>query len=381
MTARHAKHIAVIGAGFAGALTARTLTRAGHRVQVFDKSRGAGGRLATRRMAWVDPAGQEVVTRMDHGAPGVVARSAGFQAFLDAAVQAGWMATWEPVLSPRSRTLPAGQRLHVAMPDQPEPSRRLLDGLPCAWGQPVDALHRTPTGWRVSAGGVLHGAGLGAGYDAVVLAIPPAQAAPLIAPHRADWSTQAASVPMQPCWTLMGVADLRGSGALRSPEWALSRPASGPLAWLMRNDARPGRTCTPGQAQWVAHARADWSAHHLESTPEEVLPLLQAALAAQLGQPVQWLHATVHRWRYAQPPADLPASSCWWDASLALGVCGDFLGGGEDAVAAEGVERAWRSARALGAAMAASSASTIGWGSALAATSRPMPLSRPMALA
>jgi len=43
-----AQHFAVIGAGMAGVACARTLVQAGHRVTVFEKSRGAGGRMATR---------------------------------------------------------------------------------------------------------------------------------------------------------------------------------------------------------------------------------------------------------------------------------------------------------------------------------------------
>ena len=42
------KHFAIIGAGMAGISAARTLVQAGHRVSVFEKSRGAGGRMATR---------------------------------------------------------------------------------------------------------------------------------------------------------------------------------------------------------------------------------------------------------------------------------------------------------------------------------------------
>nr|MBP8061530.1 FAD-dependent oxidoreductase [Polaromonas sp.] len=43
------RHIAVVGAGIAGIACARTLMQAGHQVTVFEKSRGAGGRMATRR--------------------------------------------------------------------------------------------------------------------------------------------------------------------------------------------------------------------------------------------------------------------------------------------------------------------------------------------
>ena len=57
--------VAVIGAGPAGAICARTLANHGVPVTVFDKGRGAGGRLSTRR---ADDA------RFDHGAQFLTAR-------------------------------------------------------------------------------------------------------------------------------------------------------------------------------------------------------------------------------------------------------------------------------------------------------------------
>lgn len=41
--------IAVIGAGVSGALCAQALAQAGAQVELFDKARGPGGRMATRR--------------------------------------------------------------------------------------------------------------------------------------------------------------------------------------------------------------------------------------------------------------------------------------------------------------------------------------------
>ncbi len=48
--------IAVIGAGIAGLVCAQQLSQAGYSVLVVEKSRGLGGRLATRRLhgTWAD---------------------------------------------------------------------------------------------------------------------------------------------------------------------------------------------------------------------------------------------------------------------------------------------------------------------------------------
>jgi predicted NAD/FAD-dependent oxidoreductase len=175
-------------------------------------------------------------------------------------------------------------------------------------------------------------------FDAVVLALPPAQAAPLLAPHRSDWAQRASLALMQPCWTLMGVA--------RHPaedlHWDVGRPDQGPLAWVIRNDARPGRESPADEAHWVVHARTGWSRQHLEQPADWVQARMQAAMQDWIGAPVEWQHAVVHRWRYAVPQASsvAPVQPCWWDEARGLGVCGDFFGG-------TGVEAAWQSARAL----------------------------------
>ena len=342
MSIGQAKKIAVVGTGFAGAACARALSLAGHAVHVFDKARGPGGRLATRRVEWVDRRGQACTTRLDHGAVGITARSAAFGAFVEQGVHAGWLAEWTPALAAGSLPLEGDARLYLPLPGMSALCRHLLDGMAATWSFAVDKLHKGPQGWQVEARGERHGAP----FDAVVLALPPAQAAPLLAPHRRDWARHASVAPMQPCWTLMGIADVSKDAVEAAQCWNLARPSTGPLAWVIRNDARPGRERLPGQAHWVVHARAGWSRRHLEQPAAWVQQQMQAALAECLGRAVDWLHCEVHRWRYAAPQALTlaPDESYWWDAAQGLGVCGDFLGGC-------GVEGAWLSAQSLSAAL------------------------------
>lgn len=328
---------AVVGAGLAGASCARWLADAGWQVQVFDKARGPGGRLATRRMAWTTPDGQERVTRLDHGAADFGARGPAFQRALLQAQAAGWCRRWQPrPSSPLAEVTPRwlGQ---AGMPDW---CRGLLDGLSTRWSCPVDTLGRGLHGWWLES----EGQRVADGLDAVVLALPPAQAAPLLAPWRPDWAGAAAAVPMLPCWTVMGVSS---ELAAEAPGGALACPPAGPLARVLRQDARPGREQRVGEAHWVLQATPTWSQLHLEEPPETVLPALQTALAEWLGEPVFWRSAVAHRWRYAVPALPPAGASHWWDGELALGVCGDFLGGAQLPAGVEPVERAWSSARDL----------------------------------
>ena len=341
--------VAVVGAGVAGAACARALCDAGHSVRVFDKSCDAGGRLATRRELWVDALGQGRSTRFDHGAPGFDARSAAFRNFTADALRAGWLKAWLPLFDSRGLGSANPGPTLVPVPDMPTLCRQVLRGIDVAWASPVQRLQRGPLGWS------LHGADgvLSEGFDAVVLALPPAQAGQLLAVHQPGWARHAALALMQPCWTLMGVA----TAPQAAIDWHVARPPGGPLFTVQRNECRPGRERREGEAHWVLHARAAWSRLHLAQSAAWVQDQLQAALADWLGEVVHWHYAVTHRWRYAMPlpGAGDPVGRCWWDPASGLGVCGDFLGGG-------GVEAAWLSAHALAVEMLAGTGAGTGTG-------------------
>jgi len=67
--------IGIIGAGIAGLTAGRHLAKAGHEVTILEKSKGLGGRMATRY------AGKDLSYKMDHGVSWFEARSPEFQSF------------------------------------------------------------------------------------------------------------------------------------------------------------------------------------------------------------------------------------------------------------------------------------------------------------
>lgn len=338
--------VAVIGAGVAGSACAAALQRAGLRVTVFDKSRGVGGRMAMRRLVWQDAAGAECVAEVDHGAQHFSARHPAFTALIGRAVDAGVARPWQPRVHagwPGATVL----RSFVPQPAMPALCRHLLGALPLRTGHEVRQLTHQRHGWRLTgADGVLLGP-----FDQVVLAMPPAQAAVLLAPHHEAWAGALADLRMHACWTLMAATD-----DVDWP-WDAAEPEHGPLAWIARNDRKPGRAAPTGIATWVAHATPQWSAPRLDpGDPRSIVDELQHALGAAVcaGRALRWHHASVHRWRYAvavQERAD--GAPPWWDATRGLGVCGDFLGAGD-------VEAAWRSGHELAAAIAAAPAPVPG---------------------
>ena len=338
--------VAVIGSGLAGAACAAGLRSAGAQVTLFEKSRNVGGRMATRRAGWVSADGAEQSATFDHGAQCFTPVRPRFKAVMARAVKAGSASAWHPRLH-AAWPVAAGP-CFVATPTMPALCSHMLAGATVHLNRTVRRLQRAADGaWYV----VADGAPLAGPFDHVALAIPPAQAAVLLAGHQDSWADTLMAKRMEPCWTLMVASD-----EVDWP-WDATEPARGPLASVLRNDRVPGRTAPPGLALWTAHATAEWSAAHLEDDAQAVCAELQSALRAQLPrarngrQQTRFHHAAVHRWRYAGPAVDCDDSfdgdEWWWDEALGLGVCGDFLAGG-------GIEAAWHSGDELADGMAAS---------------------------
>jgi predicted NAD/FAD-dependent oxidoreductase len=323
--------VAVIGAGIAGLSCATALQQAGCLVHLFDKSRGSGGRMSTRRADdW----------QCDHGAQYFTARDSDFREEVARWQQAGAAAPWDARLqvidADGTRPLASTLQRFVGTPRMSSPAALLAQSLDFTTGCTIAQLRRTDDGrWRLRSNE--HG-DLEPHFDAVMLALPSPQVAALLQAS----SLQAAPLPQLPalaelalgaamtgCWTLM----LRFDVAPDLP-FDAAFINHGPLRWVCRNNSKPGRS---GQETWLLHASPEWSSDHLEQDADTVAVLLLQAFAQVSGPaPDAW---TAHRWRYAQPQPALHRG-CVWDADIALGLCGDWLNGGK-------VEGAWLSGRAL----------------------------------
>lgn len=327
--------IAVIGTGIAGAACAARLLGAGFDVSAYDKAPDVGGRMAARQAEWTDSSGVAQRVVFDHGAPHFSAESPRFRAVLGRAEALGYVARWEQSVY---ADFPAASRRTVVVgtPDMTRLCRHLLNGVPLQLGHAVRRLQRGAAGWELA----LEGLAAEGPFDRVVLALPPAQSAMLMAGHQDDQAHALDAVGMTPCWTLMAVTD-----DFDWP-WDAAAPEQGPLAWVVRQDRAPGRRAPPGIAQWVAHATPAWSADHLDDDPAAVADELCAALRQLVpsGRPA-WHHVSAYRWQHAYPEHETPSGiECGWNEALGIGVCGDFFGGGS-------VEAAWCSGDAVAAAV------------------------------
>ena len=298
--------ILVVGAGIAGLRAARTLTQAGADVLVLEKSRGFGGRAATKRVH---------ETRVDHGAQYFTAKDARFQAQVDAWLQQGALKVWTKGFHTLTREVlrpPEEGHPRYAFPNGMNSMGKLLaEGLNVQRSAKVVEMSRAAARWTVSLED-------GTRYTAerVLLGVPAPQALELSAPHISTQTHERLSrVEFAPCLALMAGYDQP------APEWSgvTVEDETKPLSWLADDT---GKHASGNPTVLVLHANPAFSRKYLE-TPEAAVPeMLPVAASLGFADP-SWTQ--LHRWRYAKVTA--PYGEPYLKEDDTLFFCGDWCGG------------------------------------------------------
>jgi renalase len=311
--------IAIIGAGIAGLSAAGALVQAGHRVHVFEKGKGPGGRMASKR----SDAGS-----LDMGAQYFTARDRRFVAQLQQWQAQGCAAEWAPLLyhanAGHLSPSPDEQTRWVGQPRMSAITRAMAQDLPATYSCRVAEVFRGKDYWHLlDAEGSSHGP-----FSHVICALPAPQATGLLAAVP-KLAAVAAGVKMDPTWSVaLGFTiplDTRLQGCFVQDS---------PLDWVACNRSKPGRDSALDT--WVLHATSEWSRQHIDFSREAVVERLQGAFAELMGCTVPApSFSLAHRWLYARP-----ASHHQWgalaDADLGIYACGDWCLSGR-------VEGAWLS--------------------------------------
>ena len=190
----------IVGAGMAGLTAASTLRARGWDVTVLDKGRGAGGRMATRRMG---------EARLDHGAQFFTVREPAFREAVDDWERRGWVRVWFEE-SGHQRYC-AGQGLNGL-------AKKLAEGLDVRTGTLVKQVEAAGRGWKAvtDAGGEFNG-------DALILTPPAPQTLALLGECVAELHGELRAIEYDPCFALL----LTGDGASLVPAPGYVRPADG----------------------------------------------------------------------------------------------------------------------------------------------------------
>ncbi len=261
------RKIAIVGAGIAGLACASKLKKSGHNPIIFDKGRGVGGRLATRRTS--------TGLQFDHGAQYVTAKTESFGHILQAAEQDGYLGTWESDVGDKKVGLPGMNGL----------AKHLASGLEINLNSQVSSLRETVDGIEIRTNDQIHR------FKTAVVTVPAPQALTLLG-RQHPLSAELAKVEMQPCLTLMAAFN-HNSEEL----FAARRDVEDPIAWIALDSSKPGRT---SENCWVAQAGPEWSENYLEEELPNISARILPMLCDRIGLDVSAaIHSVAHRWRYS----------------------------------------------------------------------------------
>lgn len=300
--------IAIIGAGMAGLSALSVLANAGHQVEVFEKSRGSGGRMASKR-------GQSA--SWDMGAQFLTATGSAFNNELQNWQQQGWIEPW--MITPwvideqGQQPSPDERQRYVATPRMTALCRQLANQATALHTETrVISLQRQSGLWTLTAdNGQSH-----EGFDAVIVSTPPAQALPLVS-RSSSLRNACEQSTMLPCWTLLLAFEQASTIAFDA-----AFVKTGPIAWLARNNSKPGRD---PQETWVIQANHAWSQSCIDHSRSWVEQQLLQAFWKNTGiNPKKPVDSWLHRWLYAVPDTTADARTML-DGEQMLALCGDWL--------------------------------------------------------
>ncbi len=297
--------VAVIGAGLAGLVCASHLTEADFAVKVYDKARGPGGRMSTRRTEHF---------QFDHGAQYFTCRDPQFALFIDCLIDLGVVAQWEGRICAYENgsltELEGDVTRYVGVPGMSAVTRHLANGCNVSYDTLVERVEREAEEWLLfDSEGKLLGS-----YGALVLAVPAPQAERLLAPLP-ELVAKVREAEMAPCWAVMLGFDER----LEINFDGLFINGSA-LSWAARDSSKYRRE----KEAWVLHASAEWSARHIERESPFIIETLSREFQNLTGLdrflPV---YSAAHKWRYALPVRTLNEISVFY-LSYGVGICGDW---------------------------------------------------------
>ncbi|MDA7503839.1 FAD-dependent oxidoreductase [bacterium] len=305
----NASRVAVIGAGISGLACAQALNERGAKVTVYDKSRGAGGRMSTRRTA--------ERFEFDHGCQYFNATEVIFQKHVEHWHQLGIVEVWrEPLgILGQGTFTETKEEVHrfVGVPTMSAICKHLAGRLDVHFNTEVNSLTRLDIKWQLATNENSLGE-----YDAVIVSTPPQQAFQLVGDSSVI-SKEIVEHKMLPCWTVI-VAFAEQTGL----KFGGAKVSDSALAWVANNSSKPKRKRS--SEQWVLQASAEWSEANIEADPDEVnSQLLEAFFTATGLAPLKFQYLQAHRWRFATPTTKAK-QRFYCDDSQFLGLCGDWCG-------------------------------------------------------
>jgi len=298
--------IAIIGAGISGLALANLLKDTKAEITVFEKSRGVGGRMSTRRAEEFN---------FDHGAQCFTIRTKEFESFLKPFLESGLIQEWHgnvvsiengKIIEPRIWN----EKHYVASPSMNSLCKKLAENLNVKIDTEILPISKKDNKWSIQS----KQSNDFSLFDIVVSTAPPMQTINLFKENFC-YTENLKQIEMHPCFALM----LGFKDEIRS-NWMAARIRNSKIKWTSFNNSKPNRN--KGATSIVVHASNTWSNNNVNIEIAEVQKQLFEEFEMQTGIKNIPDYRSTHRWLYSiVKTASKPEYLL--DESAKLSVCGD----------------------------------------------------------
>ncbi len=317
--------IAIIGAGIAGTSAASLLIDQGHSVDIFEKSRGLGGRLTTKRLDWA---------HIDTGAQYFTARDPRFIQQVEQWQTAKAAELWEfePFSIQNNKLVRSSDntKRYVGTPRMNSIIHDVAKNLDITLSTRISQvnLEHFQSGqvkWRLidEANKEYHG------YDWLISSAPIEQTQHLLDASPSNLTTVSQQLPRNahlPCWAIA----LATKGKIHDEIQGIFGDET--ISWVSRQSTKPQRTLLGDYHDcWLVHFSSQWSAQHHKDTsqnlPQIALNWLNTYLLPfreNAGQALKCEYSYQHFWLYAKLRDERSALAPIIEPDLNIAIIGDW---------------------------------------------------------
>ena len=303
------KNIAVIGAGLAGTTFASKMKRK-FDVKVFEKSRGVGGRMSTRK---------EIPFIFDHGAQFFKIKTTHFKNFLSELFSQQIIKPWSFRLAyfngqdlKKIKLIKDADKFFVGVPNMDSIIKYLSKNCNVILNTKIERIIKENDKWNLYDQD-RKSYGL---YDWVVLSLPAQQSLELIS-EKVSFYPLVKKIKMKGCFSLM-----IGMNKSLSLNYDAALIANEDIAWLAINNSKP---CRMNNYCLLINSSYEYADRNMNTSKNKVLKHMLNISSKLINYDLfESTMIKIHQWRYVEAKCS-PIENFFVDHKEKVAVCGDWF--------------------------------------------------------
>ncbi|MAI83777.1 MAG: NADP transhydrogenase subunit alpha [Rickettsiales bacterium] len=303
------KKIAVIGAGLAG-LTFTSIMKANCDVKVFEKSRGVGGRMSTRK---------EPPFNFDHGAQFFKIKTSDFMNFFSELFTKQIIQPWSFKLAyfegrhlRKIKIIKNADKFFVGVPHMDSILKHLSKSCDVILNTKIQKIVRKNNKWMIyDQNKNSYGS-----FDWIILSLPAEQSLELITKNISFYPL-IKKIKMKSCFSLMV-----GRNQSMNLDFDAALIENEDIAWLAMNNSKP---CRLNNHCLLVNSSYEYAAKNINTSKDKILKhLLNTTSNLINNKLVDSTMIKIHQWRYVEAECS-PIDNYFIDHDNKVAMCGDWF--------------------------------------------------------